>query len=181
MHTIRIPAYAPFVVPLPPPPQQRAASPLIPIIAVLATSLGIGAYVVLCIVAGVLVAISQAEAAPAREATPRGALFVEHMGDDCTAAALRDSHDCEDMECFATIGAELRACLATPEQEARACSELPDPSSTTASAQWMSLRCGFEAERDQNDCVRLLSIVQDHCANVGAQAKNETTDRNEEE
>ncbi len=179
MHTIRIPAYAPLVVPMPPPPPVRRTSPVAIALAIIATTLGVGIYAVMCVVVLVAAVLAESDrmeptltAASAPTPTTPAVVAVDHEGDDCTTAALRDSHACEDMECFATIGAELRACLSRPEQEARVCSDLPDPSFTSASAQWMITRCSFESARDQNDCIRLMSIVQDHCANVGAQSQH---------
>lgn len=110
-------------------------------------------------------------AAPPAPMASRADVFVEHDGDDCAAAALRASHRCEDIGCFTTASVELRECLAQPEQDARLCTEVPDPSNAVASAQWIDARCSFEDTRDYSDCVRLISVVSDHCAAVGASPK----------
>ncbi len=170
------PAYAPLAVPVPPPPPVRRSSPAAVALAILAAVLGIGIVAVVFVVsiaAAVLAEIGRMEAtsAAASTPTPPTVVAIDRADDDCAAAALRSSHSCEDISCFATVGAELRTCLARPEQEARACNEVPDPSLTGVSAQWMTTRCSFEASRDQNDCIRLMSIVQDHCANVDARER----------
>ncbi len=164
MHTIRIPAYAPVALPVRPPPPAPLVVSRNPVeealrIVGIVIGLGISVAMSLATAAGVVLRDVDALSAPAAPiATPpapiatRANVFVEHDGDDCAAA-------------------ELRTCVAQPEQEARLCAEMPDPSNAIATAQWIDARCSFEGKRDYSDCVRLMSVINDHCAVIGAAPK----------
>lgn len=186
MHTIRIPAYAPIAFPVrPPPPRIVEPSSTQQAITIIGAVVGVGMYVVSSVIGVASIVLRDADlsavSAPGVPTTPPAPpspaaapadLFVEHDGDDCAAAALRASHRCEDIQSFTAASAELRSCLAQPEHEARLCGEIPDPSNASATAQWIDTRCSFEDRRDYSDCVRLMSVVSDHCAVVVAEPKH---------